>query len=71
LNLDEKKLKKIFREAVEKLNEYKKYTTLENDAANYLFDAGEDWTLSKDEISYYFSLGLVMGSVYLKEKIER
>jgi len=71
LNLDEKKLKKIFKEAVEKLNEYKKYTTLENDAANYLFDAGEGWTLSKDEISYYFSLGLVMGSVYLKEKIER
>ncbi len=71
LNIDEKKLKKIFTEAVEKLSEYKNSPKIQTDAANYLSYAGEGWDLSKDEISYYFSLGLVMGSILTMNKKDR
>ncbi|MGC9123492.1 MAG: TIGR02556 family CRISPR-associated protein [Thermoplasmata archaeon] len=71
LNIDESKIKKIYREAVEKLAEYGRSTILQEYTAKYLCDAGYSWNLSKDEISYYFSLGLALGHIlYKKENLE-
>ncbi len=68
LSLDEKKVKKIFTSAVEKLSEYKRSTPLERVVADYLSKAGNGWKLSKDDISYYFALGMVMGTYLFMEK---
>ena len=70
LNIDEKKLRKIFKEAVEKLSEYKRGTKLEAIAADYLTRAGNGWKLSREDVSYYFSLGMVLGSAIFWEKKE-
>jgi len=70
LILDEAKIKKIFGKAVGKLAEYRRsYPTLEKIAGKYLSEAGTEWKLSKDEISYYFTLGLTLGGIFrVKEK---
>ncbi len=68
LNLDERKVKKIFTAAVEKLSEYKRRTPLESIAADYLTRAGIGWSIGKDEISYYFAIGMVMGSALFLEE---
>jgi len=65
LMLDETKVKKIFEKAVGKLAEYRRtYPTLEKITGKYLSEAGKEWKLSKDEISYYFTLGLTLGSIF-------
>jgi len=65
LMLDETKVKKIFDKAVGKLTEYKRsYPTLEKITGKYLSESGKEWKLSKDEISYYFTLGLTLGSIF-------
>ncbi len=70
LNIDEKKLRKIFTEAVEKLSEYKRGSKIESVAADYLSRAGNGWKMNRDDISYYFSLGLVLGANLFWEKEE-
>ena len=70
LNIDEKKLRKIFTEAVEKLSEYKRGSKMESVAADYLSRAGNGWKMNRDDISYYFSLGLVLGASLFWEKEE-
>ncbi|RLB03396.1 MAG: hypothetical protein DRG59_11775 [Deltaproteobacteria bacterium] len=69
LILDEKRIKKLFSQAVNKLGEYKKtYPSLEGLVGKYLTISGENWRLSKDEISYYFTLGLVLGNMFKTRK---
>jgi CRISPR-associated protein Csh1 len=68
LRLDEEKIKKVFREAVNKLTEYgRTYPSLERIASKYLCESGK-WELSKDEISYYFMLGLTLGDIFKGQK---
>lgn len=71
LKIDEQKLKELLPEIIEKLEEYKvRYTWLEKFVSKYLVDADNNgWNLSKDEVSYYFSLGLTLGELF-KEKEE-
>lgn len=71
LLLDETKIKKLFEKAVGKLGEYRRsYPTLEKIVGKYLSEAGKEWKLSKDEISYYFTLGLTLGSIFKVKKEE-
>lgn len=74
LFLDEQKIKKLFEKTVGKLGEYRRsYPTLEKIVAKYLSEAGKEWKMSKDEISYYFTLGFTLGSIFKvkKEDIEK
>jgi len=69
LKLDERKIKLIFSESIEKLSQYgSNYPSLEKMVANYLAKSGKNWTLSNDEISYFFSLGLTLGRLLKKDK---
>lgn len=69
LKLDEGKIKRLLPEVIEKLREYKAgYPWLEELISKYLLLADNNgWQLSKDEISYYFALGLNLGGIF-KEK---
>ncbi|MBC7081363.1 MAG: hypothetical protein H5T44_03875 [Thermoplasmatales archaeon] len=71
LKLDEIRVKKLLPEIIEKLREYKSgYPWLEEITSQYLIEADNSgWNLSKDEISYYFTLGLNLGGIF-KEKEE-
>lgn len=69
LKLDEKKIKSIFSESIEKLTQYgSNYPSLERNVADYLTKSGRDWTIYNDEISYFFSLGLTLGVLFKKDK---
>lgn len=71
LFLDETKIKKLFEKAVGKLSEYKRtYPALEKIVAKYLSESGKTWKMSKEEISYYFTLGLILGSMFKVKKEE-
>lgn len=69
LKLDGKRIKKIFPEILEKLSEYKTgYPWLVELISRYLVETENNgWSLSKDEISYYFALGLNLGK-FFKER---
>jgi len=69
LKLDEQRIKKLFPEIIEKLREYRiVYPWLEESVSKYLVETEENgWNLLKDEISYYFALGLNLGGIF-KEK---
>lgn len=60
LKLDEKLVKKLFPEIINKLDEYDKnyYTDLERLISEYMIRSGSSWQLSKDEISFYFVVGM-------------
>lgn len=64
LLIDQKRLQKIFRKCVEKLNQYRKGVPkwLSENLRNCL-DTKEKWKSSIDEISYFFTLGLVLGNL--------
>lgn len=66
LKLDERKIKKLLPQMIEKLREYKVvYSDLEQLTSEYLLNAENDgWDVSKDEISYYFALGLNLGGIF-------
>jgi len=66
LRLDESKLKRLFPEIVEKLEEYDvSYPQLQEYVSKTLIEAESiGWRLSKDEISYYFALGLNFGGAF-------
>lgn len=66
LKLDERKIKKLLPQIIEKLREYKvSYSDLEQLTSEYLLNAENDgWDISKDEISYYFTLGLNLGGIF-------
>lgn len=69
LKLDEQRVKKLFPEIIEKLREYRiAYPWLEGLVSKYLVETEENgWNLSKDGISYYFTLGINLGGIF-KEK---
>jgi len=72
LMLDEKKIKNIFKEAIAKLRQYRKgYPTLEGIVGEYLAKVERKWNLSKEEISYYFALGMVLGRIFKPEKEDK
>ncbi|RZB29564.1 MAG: CRISPR-associated protein Csh1 [Candidatus Argoarchaeum ethanivorans] len=60
LKLDERLVKRLLPEMQNKLEEYGKnyYRELEALISKYMIQAGEGWRLSKDEISFYFVLGM-------------
>lgn len=66
LKLDENKLKRLFPEVIEKLEEYHvSYPEIEEYASKTLVEAeNHRWRLSKNEISYYFALGLNLGGIF-------
>ena len=67
LRLDQRKVTALLPEIQNKFDEYNKsyYRELEKLASEYLIQAGENWGLSKDEVSFYFVLGMNLAS-YLK-----
>jgi len=69
LVIDQKRLKKIFKECIEKLNQYRQPlpSWLPKNLAEVL-NTSEKWKSSIDEISYFFTLGLVLGSCLFKDK---
>jgi len=72
LKLTEALLKKIAIEAQEKLEQYNKnyYKELENVIAQYMVSCGSKWSLSNEEISFYFTMGMNLSS-YFKTKKEK
>ena len=71
LRLDQRKVSALLPEIQNKFEEYNKnyYRELEKLASEYLIQAGNDWDLSKDEVSFYFVLGMNLAS-YLKTQKE-
>ncbi|MBD3190787.1 MAG: TIGR02556 family CRISPR-associated protein [Candidatus Heimdallarchaeota archaeon] len=72
LQLDQRKLKKLLPQTVEKLREYNiSYSWLEELIARYMLLADEEgWSITNYEISYYFMLGLTLGQTFKGEKKE-
>ena len=75
LKLNEKIVKRLFPETIEKLRQYDAgyYLWLETLISKYLIEADDrGWIISDDEISYYFTLGLSCGKLFKGgEEIER
>ena len=72
LRLTEPLLKKISYEAQEKLEQYKKnyYRELESVIAQYMVASGTKWNLTHDEISFYFTMGMNLASLFKTKKEE-
>lgn len=70
LKLDEKQIKKLLPEIQNKLEEYGKnyYRDLESIISNYFVLSGNDWSLTNNEISFYFTLGMNLSNLFKKEK---
>lgn len=60
LKLDERLVKRLLPEIQNKLEEYGKnyYRDLEVMISKYMIQAGDGWKISKDEISFYYVLGM-------------
>ncbi|MCG3255118.1 MAG: TIGR02556 family CRISPR-associated protein [Candidatus Heimdallarchaeota archaeon] len=74
LKLDERRVKNLFPLIIEKLQEYKAgyYFWLEELISKYFIQSEtEGWNLTKNEISYYFTLGLSVGRIFKKKKGEK
>lgn len=71
LRLDQRRVIALLPEIQNKLEEYKKnyYRDLQKFASEYLIQAGNNWKLSKDDVSFYFVLGMNLAS-YLKQSKE-
>jgi len=71
LRLDQRKVSALLPDIQNKFEEYNKnyYRELEKLASEYLIQASSDWGLSKDEVSFYFVLGMNLAS-YLKQSKE-
>ena len=72
LKLDEKVVKGLLPAIQNKLDEYGKnyYKDLESIIAEYMIRAGEGWRMSKDEISFYFVLGMNLSDKFKSKKKE-
>jgi len=70
LKLDRKLVKRIFSEAVNKLNEYNKnyYKELEYLIGMYMLGEEADKNISNDDISFYFVLGMTLAKHFKEEK---
>lgn len=68
LNLDYKKLKKIYPQIINKLEEYNApYLNLKEKISINLLNSENDSELKKDEISYYFTLGFTLYNHFKNE----
>ena len=72
LKLDEKVIKGLLPAIQNKLEEYGKnyYKDLESVISEYLIQAGDGWSMSKDEISFYFVLGMNLSDKFKYKKKE-
>jgi len=70
LRLTEPLLKKISYEAQDKLEQYKQnyYRELENVIAQYMVVGGSGWSLTNDEISFYFTMGMNLADLFKSKK---
>ena len=69
LNLDYKKLKKIYPQIINKLREYDAaYPDIEERISTNFLLADENSVLKKDEISYYFTLGFTLHNLFSNKK---
>ena len=69
LIIDQNRLRKIFVECIEKLNQYgKPIPNWFPKNFDKILDTPEKWKSSVDEISYFFTLGLTFGNLLFKEK---
>lgn len=70
LKLDKMDIKRLFPEIIEKLREYNvAYPELEKEVSRYFIETeNEGWKLSKDDISYYFALGLNLGKIFKQKE---
>ena len=70
LKMDQNLIKKLFPEIVNKLEEYGKnyYSQLEEIISEHFVQAGDKWTLSNDEIAFYFTLGMNLSKNFKSEK---
>ena len=62
LTMNERDIKALYPKIINKLQEYDKnyYQQLEEVISDYLILSGTNWSLSVDEINYYFVLGLTL-----------
>ncbi|WP_084600634.1 TIGR02556 family CRISPR-associated protein [Methanolacinia paynteri] len=69
LKLDEKLVKRLLPEMQNKLDEYGKnyYSNLEEKISAHMVKAGDGWKMPKDEISYYFVLGMNLVKIFKKQ----
>jgi len=72
LRLDQKQVQSLLPEIQNKLEEYVKnyYRDLERLASGYFMKAGPAWRLSKDEISFFFVLGMNLSHAFKAAKSE-
>lgn len=72
LKLDEKLVKRLLPEMQNKLEEYDKnyYHDLEKIISKFMIEAGDNWNITKDEISFYFVLGMNLYDFLKTEKPE-
>ncbi len=72
MNLDRMKVTALFPKIQNKLEEYGKnyYRGLETLISQYMIQAGEEWSISKDEISFYFTLGMNLAYLFRSEREE-
>ncbi len=71
LRLDENKIKILFPEITEKLRQYEApyYSWLEEMISQCFIEADDSgWNINKNEISYYFALGLNLGRTFKRKK---
>lgn len=71
LSLDQKKLEKLYPMMINKLREYKvAYKDLEQLISLNLLESSKNWKLSRDETSFYFTLGFTMSGIFTNKKKE-
>ncbi|MDD1703223.1 MAG: TIGR02556 family CRISPR-associated protein [Methanoregula sp.] len=70
LKLDQNKIQSLLPQIQNKLEEYKSnyYRDLEQLISASMIDAGNDWGLSKDEIAFYFVLGMNLANQFGNKK---
>lgn len=70
LKLDQNRVQSLFPEIQNKLEEYKAnyYRDLEKLISGSMIESGNDWKLSKDEISFYFLIGMNLVDQFAFEK---
>lgn len=73
LNLDRRSVAALFPKIQNKLEEYGKnyYRGLEQLVSQHMVQAGEEWKMSKDEISFYFTLGMNLAYLFKAQKEDK
>ena len=72
MRLTEPLLKKVSYEAQNKLEQYDEnyYRELEAIIAQYMVASGSKWSLTNDEISFYFTMGMNLVDLFKTKKEE-